>query len=161
MSGPTLPRRCECDQPLAHGGVCLKCGHQVIEPAPKQAAGYEHAGRWPKRTVCPRCGAPVLKARGQKAGAPFTLDVGETAGFRPGDRDKMYLTPDGVARPCRSLAARRPHDAVHRRHSCLRGHNPPGEVEDDPGWVALAAAVGPPFYPEKLRRRERRIARPR
>lgn len=40
---PTLPEPCKCDESINHGGVCMKCGRDVIAPVPTpvdDTAGY-------------------------------------------------------------------------------------------------------------------------
>jgi hypothetical protein len=107
---PRLPDPCQCDAPTLDGDHCVKCGRWVIAAPANRSEAADHDRGWPKRTVCTRCGARVLKARGERQGRPSTLDVEETEDR--GGPDQVYLGPDGIARPAEHTHRRR-HDAVH------------------------------------------------
>lgn len=154
---PTLPEPCECDRPLVDAGKCFKCGRSVIAAVTvdPSAANYRHAGEWPKRTTCDRCGAPVLKARHGGAGRPAILDVQEVSGYRQAE---LYLSADGIARVAPAgFQGRATGDAAHRRHRCGDVKAVPSPA-DDPGLSALAVAVGPPFAVKRLHRLTPRTA---
>lgn len=158
---PTLPARCECDRSIRNGERCLLCGRQVIATPPTgERSEYRHAGQWPKRVPCERCGAAVLKARHAGAGRPAVLDVQETSNPRSGEGGlKVYLDQHGVARAAPTgWGHRRTGEAVHRRHHCPGEPVAAPKADDGPGLLALAHAVGPPLTPERLYRGQGRRA---